>query len=320
LNTLFQIKVFLLWEFLKKKTRAKLQEQWALEKIKTRAAWNLMGHKGSRSVVIAVLDTGVDSTHESLATNMLAGYDFKDNDADPSDVTSILNPGHGTHCAGIAGATGNVAHGISGASPVVSILPVRILGKTGGGEMDDAVQGIDYAIQKGAHVISASWSGEMLPSEAAPLIEAVERARDAGITFVTSSGNGDENGVGYNIDDSHIYPAGISLDNVITVAATDEDDYATSFSNVGFKKVHIAAPGFKILSTLPKDRYDVLSGTSMSAPLVAGVVALIKSVKPQLSPLSIRYLLQATGKRVEVKTACNCRVDAAAAVEAALRN
>lgn len=293
----------------------KLQDQWALQKVNAKLAWSMAGTQGSHAVVLAVLDTGVDLQHESLAGNIISGYDFKDDDEDPTDITSILNPGHGTHCAGIAGATGLVENGVSGMSPRVSIMPVRILGKDGGGGMDDAVQGIDYAIARGAHIISASWSGEILPAEAKPLVEAVMRARDAGIVFVTSAGNGDENGVGYNIDYLNIYPAGIQLDNVITVAASDESDFPTVFTNVGRRKVHIAAPGFKILSTLPKNRYDVLSGTSMAAPLVAGMVALLKSVDPHLTPYELRSLLQSTGTEVNMRTACNCRMDAWSALE-----
>ncbi len=293
----------------------KLQDQWALQKVNAKLAWSMAGTQGSHAVVIAVLDTGVDLKHESLSGNIISGYDFKDDDEDPTDVTSILNPGHGTHCAGVAGATGLAENGVLGMSPRVSIMPIRILGKDGGGHMDDAVQGIDYAIARGAHVISASWSGELLPAEAKPLVEAVTRARDAGIVFVTSAGNGDENGVGYNIDYLNIYPAGIQLDNVITVAASDESDMPTVFTNVGRRKVHLAAPGFKILSTLPQNRYDVLSGTSMAAPLVAGMVALLKSVDPKLTPYELRSLLQSTGAEVNMRTACNCRMDAWSALE-----
>jgi len=297
----------------------KLQDQWALQKVNAKLAWSMAGTQGSHAVVIAILDTGVDLKHESLIGNIISGYDFKDNDEDPSDVTSILNPGHGTHCAGIAGATGLAENGISGMSPRVSIMPIRILGKDGGGAMDDAVQGIDYAIARGAHVISASWSGELLPADAKPLVEAVTRARDAGLVFVTSAGNGDENGVGYNIDYLNIYPAGIQLDNMITVAASDESDLPTVFTNVGRRKVHIAAPGFKILSSLPQNRYDVLSGTSMAAPLVAGMVALLKSVDPNLNPYELRSLLQSTGTEVNMRTACNCRMDAWSALETVVK-
>ncbi|MEZ4815172.1 MAG: S8 family serine peptidase [Bdellovibrionota bacterium] len=296
----------------------KLQQQWALQKVNAPAAWSMAGSKGSRAIVVAVLDTGIDLEHESLKANIISGFDFKDNDSDPTDVTSILNPGHGTHCSGIAAATGLVENAVSGISPELSIMPVRILGKDGSGDMDDAVQGVDYAVEHGAHIISASWSGEMFPSEAAPLVEAVQRARDAGVLFVTSSGNGDENGISYNIDYLDIYPAGIQLSNVITVAATDESDMPAIFSNVGMRKVHIAAPGVKIISTLPKSRYDVLSGTSMSAPLVAGLAAYLKSLNPKLSPEDLKAILLSTGTSLNIKTACNCRVDAWSATDVVL--
>ncbi len=289
-------------------------EQWALEKINATAAWSLAGSQASHPVTLAVVDSGVDYTHEALAGNMLPGYDFKDNDEDPMDETGFLNAGHGTHCAGIAGANGFVA----GSSPTVSIMPLRVLGKNLSGNLDDAIQAIDYAVANGAHVISASWGGEMTPEEARPLVEAVQRAKDAGVFFVTSAGNGDEQGVGYDIDEANYYPAVIDFENTLTVTASDEWEQPAIFSNFGIKRVHIAAPGMNILSTLPRNRYDTLSGTSMSAPLVAGVVAYLKAIDPTLSNKDIKNILLGSGAEVDIQSACNCRVDALAAVKAVL--
>lgn len=103
-----------------------LKEQWAISKVQAEKAWTRAGNKGSKKIVVAVIDTGVDYKHKSLASNMMAGYDFKDKDNDPMDKTSQQNPGHGTHCAGIVGANGLVDGGIVGMSPDVTIMPNSI--------------------------------------------------------------------------------------------------------------------------------------------------------------------------------------------------
>ncbi len=135
-----------------------LKEQYALAKVNAQAAWAKAGNKGSKSVLLAVIDTGVDYNHAALAPNSVKnGYDFRDNDADPMDLTGAQNPGHGTHCAGIIGATGLVDGGIQGISPEVSIMAIRFLGADGSGDLDNGIKSIDYAIEKGVKVISASW-------------------------------------------------------------------------------------------------------------------------------------------------------------------
>ncbi|MFN7903943.1 MAG: S8 family serine peptidase, partial [Pseudobdellovibrionaceae bacterium] len=121
---------------------AALKEQWAISKVQAEKAWARAGNKGSRNVIVAVIDTGVDYKHESLAPNAVPGYDFKANDSDPMDETGSQNPGHGTHCAGAVGATGLVDGGIVGLSPEVSIMPIRFLGKDGSGDFESAVRAI----------------------------------------------------------------------------------------------------------------------------------------------------------------------------------
>ncbi len=290
-------------------------DQWALLKTKAASAWSLAQNKGSRSVLIAVIDSGVDTTHESLSDNLIAGYDFKDNDSDPTDETGFLNPGHGTHCAGVAGATGKMSEGVAGMSPVVSIMPIRFLGKNAQGTMDDAIQSIDYAVEKGARVISASWGGSLTPLEARPLIEAVQRASDAGVLFVTSAGNGDENAQGFSNENHDVYPANANFQNTITVAASDEADQKTKFSNFGATKVQVAAPGLDILSSLPRNHYAELSGTSMAAPLVAGLAAFLMAQAPSLSAEAIKEIILSTGDTVDIETECHCRINAEAAIK-----
>lgn len=289
---------------------AALKDQWAIAKVQAEKAWARAGNKGSRNIVVAVIDTGVDSKHVNLSPNMIQGYDFKDNDNDPSDVTSQKNPGHGTHCAGIVGATGLIDGGIVGLSPEVSMMPLRFLGSDGSGDLNAAIKAIDYAIEKGAHVISASWGAAVARATAAPLIEAIKRADDKGVIFVAAAAND-----GANNDTTEMYPANSGYPNTITVAASGDKDEKPSWSNFGRANVHVASPGLNIMSTLPTGKYGNLSGTSMATPLVAGLVAFLKAQDPGLTGAQVRALLQTTGAKVEIETACKCRVDAFQAVD-----
>lgn len=290
-----------------------LKEQWAITKVQAEKAWARAGNKGSRNIVVAVIDTGTDYKHESLAPNMIPGYDFKGNDADPMDETGSQNPGHGTHCAGIIGGTGLMNGGITGISPEVSIMPLRFLGKDGSGDLEGAIKAIDYAIEKNVQVISASWGATIGAAEAQPLLEAVKRADDKGIIFVAAAAND-----GKNNDKTSVYPANNGLPNSITVAASASSDAKPSWSNYGKGKVHLAAPGDAIMSTLPNNKYGNLSGTSMATPLVSGLVAFLKAQDATLTGAQVRALLQTTGTKVSIETACNCRVDALNAVDALL--
>jgi thermitase len=303
-----------------------LKDQWAIKKVEAEQAWNLAGNIGSQSVTVAVIDTGVDYKHENLKANMVPGYDFKDNDNDPFDdydpnwQTSRKNPGHGTHCAGIVGATGVVEGGVVGLSPNVSIMPLRFLGKDGSGDLMAGIKAIDYAIEKKADIISASWGAMVSASQAQPLIEAVKRASDAGVIFIAAAGNGDQTGNGFSNDTKGMYPANANYENTITVAASDQNDAKTTFSNFGRKSVHLAAPGFKIMSTLPDNKYELLSGTSMATPLVSGLVALLKAQNKNLTGMQARSLLQQTAVKTSIETACNCRVSASSSMDALLNN
>lgn len=292
---------------------AALKEQWAIAKVQAEKAWTRAGNKGNRKVIVAVIDTGADYRHEALSANMIPGYDFKDNDADPMDATGAQNPGHGTHCSGIIGATGMVDSGTVGITPEVSIMPLRFLGADGSGDLNAAIKAIDYAIEKGAHVISASWGAAISRSQAAPLLEAIKRADDKGLIFVAAAAND-----GKNNDSTEMYPANNGYPNSITVAASGSSDAKPSWSNYGTATVHLASPGENIMSTLPANKYGNLSGTSMATPLVSGLVAFLKSQDMSLTGAQIRAILQETGAKVSIQTACNCRVDALASVETVL--
>ncbi|MCB0420945.1 MAG: S8 family serine peptidase [Bdellovibrionales bacterium] len=290
-------------------TEQALRKQWAIDKVNAQEAWGKARHRGSKNVVVAVIDTGVDYRHESLSPNMVPGYDFKDKDNDPMDETGGQNPGHGTHCAGIVGATGLIDGGVIGMSPTVSIMPLRFLGANGGGDLMDGVRAIDYAIEKKVDIISASWGASVSPQQAQPIIDAVKRADDAGIIFVVAAANDGKSNDRYNM-----YPANVNTPNLISVAASNSSDGKPSWSNYGKALVSLAAPGEGIMSTLP-GRYGELSGTSMATPLVAGLAALLKAQDSSLTGAQVKAVLQATGAKVNIETNCNCRVDAAKAID-----
>lgn len=288
-----------------------LLPQYSLEKIEAAKAWEKAGNTGSKKVVVAVIDTGVDYKHPALAPNMVPGKDFNGaGDDDPMDETGSRNPGHGTHCAGIIGASGLLENSIAGSSPVVSIMPIRFLGADGSGDLMAAIKSIDYAIENKVDVISASWGAAVSRSNATPLIEAVERADKAGIIFIAAASND-----GKNNDEFEVYPANSGTPNMITVAASDSLDAKPYWSNYGKSSVSLAAPGDKIMSTLPQGTYKELSGTSMATPLVSGAVAFLKAQNPKLTGAEARSLLQATGDKVEIETACNCRINLHSAME-----
>jgi subtilisin family serine protease len=256
--------------------------------------------KGSEDVVVAVLDTGVDYTHPDLVSNIwirpdsipaysdpqlgtfndLRGFNASDNLADPMD-----DNGHGTHCAGVIGAEGDNEIGIAGVNWNVRIMPLKFLGRGGFGSTKDAIEAINYAIdrkKKGVNVrvISASW-GSTQKSKA--LEDAIRAAGEAGILFVAAAGNSSTDN-----DRRPHFPSNYDLPNVISVAALDNSDLLASFSNFGSKTVHVAAPGKQIVSTWLNESYREASGTSMATPHVAGVAALIIANEPDITVKELR--------------------------------
>ncbi len=312
-------------------------------------------------ITTAVIDTGVDYNHEDLIDVMWrspsdpkeVGFDFAHGNAMPYDVVHfdiqgclndaacgfagigaenfMVNPGHGTHCAGHVAALANNSLGIRGAGTGTKIMAMKFfydVGEPYAGSGDDAaaIQTIDYAIANGAKVISASWGGysDRAEAEGSELKEAMIRAQQAGILFIVAAGNGrpnmntgEQEQVDQDNDPQPSYPAAYELDNVITVAASDKADALAGFSNYGARTVHIAAPGVKILSTVApglrpnsgasQERYDdavaritqpdgstmVLDwdGTSMATPIVAGAAALVWSRYPKLTYLEVKEAL-----------------------------
>ncbi|MEY9092864.1 S8 family peptidase [Paenibacillus sp. RC84] len=228
--------------------------QYGPQKISAPSAWDVA--QSASSVVIAVLDTGVELTHPDLAAHLVPGYDYVDNDSNPSDGN-----GHGTHVAGIAAAVTNNGIGIAGVAPLASIQPVRVLDNSGNGTVSNISNAIIYASFFGAKVINLSLGS---PYSSTTLQYALDYAWGKGSVIVASAGNDGST--------TPNYPAAYST--VISVASTDSADNISSFSNRG-SWVQVAAPGTTILSTFPGSSYAYLSGTSMSAPHVSGVAALL---------------------------------------------
>lgn len=315
------------------------KDQWALnnegqdggkEKADLSALKAWLKTKGSSDVVVAVLDSGVDYTHPDLVANMwlrpenipqyrdeelgtfndLHGFNAADNQSDPMD-----DNGHGTHCSGIIGAEGDNEEGIAGINWKVQIMPLKFMGRGGFGTTKDAIEAINYAIdrkQKGVNVrvINASW-GSTQHSKA--LEDAIRAAGEAGILFVAAAGNN-----GTSNDSRPHYPSNYDLPNVISVAALDRNDELASFSNFGIKTVHIAAPGKDILSTWLNDGYREASGTSMATPYVAGTAALILASEPKLSVEKLRERILQSADKIDSlngKVENGGRINAAKALE-----
>ena len=285
------------------------------------AAWDIT--KGSRQVRIAVIDTGIDYTHPDLKRNMwvnsaelngkkgvdddgngyvddVYGYDFANNDADPMDGN-----GHGTHCAGTIGAVHNDGVGVAGVMDQVTLVPIKFLDDSGSGSLDAAIQSIDYATKMNVDLMSNSWGGG---GRSEALNEAIKRAADKGIIFTAAAGNSSSNN-----DSSESYPANYDQPNVISVAALTAQNSLASFSSYGRNKVHIAAPGHNVLSTVPGNKYDVYSGTSMATPHVSGVIGLLLAKEGRMDLETLRERVMMTGVPVaglRGKTITSSRVDA----------
>jgi regulation of enolase protein 1 (concanavalin A-like superfamily) len=276
-----------------------LTDQWAFRDPRTgpgidaAGAWSIA--TGSRRYVVGVIDTGVDYTHPDLRGNIWTapsaftvsvggvsvscpagshGFNAITMTCDPSD-----NHGHGTRMAGVIGAVGNNGIGVSGVNWAANIMPLKFMNETGTGWTSDAVKAIDFAVQVRAafgatgaadvRVLSNSWGGTGYSSA---LEEQVTRAGTKDMLVVASAGND-----GMDTDIYPLYPASLELPNVLSVAATDENDRLEPYSNYGTLSVDIAAPGHGIVSTQTGGGYSTGDGTSPAAAFAAGSAALILS-------------------------------------------
>ena len=248
-------------------------QQWGPVKIGTDRAWDRQ--LGDSSLLVAVIDTGVDWNHPDLTANYVAlGYDWVNNDTDPMD-----DHGHGTHCAGIIAASLNNSIGIAGLAQV-RIMAEKGLDQHGEGYEDDLANAIIHAVDRGADILSNSWGGY---EQNALLRNAVKYAYENGVLVIAAAGN--------NARNVKPFPAG--YDEVIAVTATDEFDDPASFTNFG-DWVELAAPGVHIYSTVYDDDYTYMSGTSMACPHVSGVAALVWSQFPYATRDWVRLWLRYT--------------------------
>jgi subtilisin-like proprotein convertase family protein len=213
------------------------------------------------------------------------GWDFANNDNDPMD-----DEGHGTHCAGTIAAQGNNGIGVTGVIWDAQIMALKFLGADGSGSTSDAVRCLNYAVANGARISNNSYGGGGF---LASFQTALQNARARGHLFIAAAGNETNNN-----DANASFPANYNVDNVVSVAATDNRDRIASFSNFGATTVDIAAPGVNILSTLPGGGYGNLSGTSMAAPHVAGAAALVWDANPALTYTQVISRLYNNADRV----------------------
>jgi len=260
-----------------------VNKQWAVEML----GWNKVVElyqrgklKPKKKSRIFILDTGVDGNHEDLKASYVSLEKNYDND----------DKGHGSHVAGIAAAISNNGKGISSVFPgneFTSVTSIKVLGRFGSGTQRDIVNGMLKAVDNGATVINMSLGGRSLDSRQKAYNDAVSYANNKGCIVVVAAGND-------NADARNYAPA--NAQGVITVAAIDTGLNKASFSNsVEFIKYKIAAPGADIFSTIPGNQYAPFNGTSMASPYVAGLIALIKSIKPELTTEGVYDLINNSG-------------------------
>ncbi len=291
-------------------------QQWALHNtgtfasgtagadIKAIQAWDI--HTGSSSIIIAVLDSGVDYNHSDLSGNVWInpgeipnngidddgngkiddwrGWNFIRNNNNPID-----DNGHGTFISGVVGAKGNNSVGIAGVMWNVKIMSLKFLDNDGEGTIADEIAAIQYAIAKGAKIINSSYTGSAYSQSE---YNAMASANSAGILIMAAAGNGGSDDIGDNNDFLPQYPASYSLPNIISIAATDQNDRRATFSNFGLNSVHVAAPGVHIVSTIPTSifpsGYGFSSGTSTSTPHISGLAGLLCSYYSHFTHSQIR--------------------------------
>jgi thermitase len=264
-------------------------------------AWDIS--TGSNSIIVAVVDTGVNYNHSDLSANIwtnpgeipgngidddhngyiddVHGWNFLTNTSDPLD-----DNGHGTHVSGTIGAVGNNGIGVAGVNWHVRIMPLKFLNFEGSGSTSGAISSILYANANGASVISNSWASTNFSQPLKDVIDA-----SPAVVVCAAGNDGGNNDIIDVVKHTPQYPASYTSANIISVAATNQTDQRASFSNYGAISVDLAAPGTNILSTDFSGGYSYKQGTSMATPHVSGVAALVKSVNPQLTNVEIKKII-----------------------------
>eukprot|EP00887_Chlorella_sp_A99_P001419 scaffold8.g1419.t1 len=254
---------------------ALLSQQWHLPAVSAYSAWNLS--TGSRSVKVCHVDSGVRVDHPDLAPNVVKGWNLvtaADGTQPAPGTAQYYNyndtQGHGTHTAGIIAAVGNNALGVAGLAWGAALHVCRFIGDDGGGYVSGAMRCLALCAEEGALITSNSWGG--LSAYSGFLESEIKAAQDRGQLFVVAAGN-----TGTNLDGTAAYPPSYRLPNMISVASTGAADKLSGFSNYGSRDVDVAAPGEGVVSTLRSLGYGPMWGTSMAAPVVAGVAALLSA-------------------------------------------
>ncbi len=274
-------------------------QQWGLEAIYGHEAHALLrALRPARKAVVAIVDTGVDGGHEDVA----GAFKKSPGATDPN--------GHGTHCAGIAGAVTNNGVGVASLnweSRFVEVTGYQALGAGGAGTLESIAQAIIDAANEGADVISLSL-GEVAPTPPRVLVKAVGFALRKGAIVAASAGNANE-------DAATHFPS--NIEGVIAVAAVDQTLKKARFSNtIASLTRPLAAPGVDILSLSPNGTYKTMSGTSMATPVVAGLLGILRALNPELTAEAAYDLLHETGTTVEDSGQVGRVVNAEAAIEA----
>ena len=295
---------------------------YGMERISAPQGWADTSGDRNRAPLIAVIDSGTDYRHPDLAANIwinphetlngkdddgngiiddIHGYNAVDKNGDPSDSGS-----HGTHVAGTVGAVGNNGLGVTGVAWQAQIMPLKFI-SGGFGDTADAIAALSYADSKRARITQNSWGGTN-PNQA--LIDTLKASPALHICAAGNSGN--------DSDVKPLFPAAYPLDNILAVAATDEQDQLAKFSNYGLQSVDLAAPGVKTYSTMPNGEYGFKSGTSMATPHVSGAASLILTKFPELSNEELKDRLMFSSDRLpqlEGKVVSNGRLNLHKALE-----
>ncbi|MCB9027301.1 MAG: S8 family serine peptidase [Bdellovibrionaceae bacterium] len=276
-------------------------DNWGAANIRAQDAWQEDAR--GQGVTVAVIDSGLDIFHNDIKNQIAINKEEIPNNGIDDDKNGYIDDYygfsfvtgdddvtqsslHGTHVSGIIAAEHNdveiMTDKVQGIAPKAKILPLKFIDSEGGGLVSDAIEAIDYAVSRGAKVINASWGGGCSES----LRLKVNQLSQKNVLFIAAAGNSSK-----DIDVKPEYPAAYTTDSIITVGAITKFNGLAYYSNYGESRVHLFAPGDRIISTTPNNSYESLDGTSMAAPFVSGSAAVLWGDNPTASAQQIKYAL-----------------------------